>query len=404
MALWHMTRDDLDRAPHFMQQNQQQQQQHDGTICVENTLSTKTVLRHIPTGLTSLDHQLRGGVRVGTITEIVGLTASAKSQMAMQLCIMAGIFLGQGSVYMDSEKKLSLHRLEEMAMSASRQHVKRQRHQQLVAASQKTTTTSSPPPPRRYQEADEDEEEQSFRHCRAFLANVSIHTPSTMEELFATLALVEDDVYLRNERAQEEEASLDRQQQYANTAAAAITSATTTATFPVRLLILDSIAAPARREFGSGSAPQRAATVMQCAQTLKRLADELQLAVIVLNQVDHASTTSSSSSSTSLLLQQQQQHRAALGTAWHHCVSTRIYLSSSLPPPLQQPPTDGDDRFGNNNNNNNSTALSCTTTQQEQLTRIPRLASVVKSNVTGPGRSVSFEVSTRGLVETMFPM
>jgi RecA/RadA recombinase len=93
--------------------------------------------------------------------------------------------------------------------------------------------------------------------------------------------------------------------------------------FPIRLLIVDSIAAPMKRDFGSDSAPQRAAAVFQCAQTLKRLADQLHLAVVVINQVGLADSTRSDPPGGVSV-------RAALGTSWHHCVSTRLLMEHEV--------------------------------------------------------------------------
>jgi RecA/RadA recombinase len=71
-------------------------------------------MRYLPTGISSLDRHLRGGVRVGTITELVGKAGVGKTQLAMQLCVMAARY-GQGCVYIDTEQKLSLDRMREIA-------------------------------------------------------------------------------------------------------------------------------------------------------------------------------------------------------------------------------------------------------------------------------------------------
>jgi len=145
----------------------------------------------------------------------------------------------------------------------------------------------------------------------------------------------------------------------------------------VRLLVIDSIAAPARREFGVGSAAAQAAAILQIAQTVKRLADQFQLAVLIINQVGGSSSSSNADTNN---FQQQQQHsntaiafaptvKAALGTAWHHCVSTRIQLEHHIAAAGQE--------------------------QQQGV----RHATVVKSNLVGPSAPLSFQVTTEGLVE-----
>ena len=81
-----------------------------------------TKMRHVPTGLPVLDHALRGGLRVGTITELVGRAGTGKTQLAMQLCVMAARY-SQGCIYIDTEKKLSLPRLREIAEQRQREAV-----------------------------------------------------------------------------------------------------------------------------------------------------------------------------------------------------------------------------------------------------------------------------------------
>ena len=46
-------------------------------------------MRYLPTGLVPLDERLKGGFRVGTLTELVGQAGSGKTQMAMQAIVMA---------------------------------------------------------------------------------------------------------------------------------------------------------------------------------------------------------------------------------------------------------------------------------------------------------------------------
>ena len=54
------------------------------------------------------------GVRVGTITELVGRAGVGKSLLGLQLCI-AAVHSKRGSIYFDTEQKLtSVHRLQEI--------------------------------------------------------------------------------------------------------------------------------------------------------------------------------------------------------------------------------------------------------------------------------------------------
>ena len=60
-------------------------------------------------------HFLRGGFACGNISELVGRAGVGKSQLALQLCIMAARYNHQTSIYIDTEQKLSIARLQEMA-------------------------------------------------------------------------------------------------------------------------------------------------------------------------------------------------------------------------------------------------------------------------------------------------
>ena len=71
-------------------------------------------IRYLPTGMHSLDSLLRGGFACGNISELVGRAGVGKSQLALQLCIMAARY-NKASIYIDTEQKLSIARLQEMA-------------------------------------------------------------------------------------------------------------------------------------------------------------------------------------------------------------------------------------------------------------------------------------------------
>jgi RAD51-like protein 1 len=315
-------------------------------------LSRADRMRYLPTGISSLDRHLRGGVRVGTITELVGKAGVGKTQLAMQLCVMAARY-GQGCVYIDTEKKLSLDRMREIA-------------------SKRASTFNAVPPPHSngdslegafsyggdegstndFQLGGGDERQSStqngdfssaqlqYQSPHNVFQNVTVHSPASTDELLAVMATIEDEIFLRNQEAVEP----------------------TSIKFPVRLLVLDSIAAPARRDFGSGSAPQRAAIIFQCAQTLKRLADQLHLAIVVINQVGAVGSTHEDGD--------PGTNRAALGTSWHHCLSTRILMEYQ----------------------NSLTSAGAPVNRNGEV----RQATIVKSNLTGQA-CVPFEVSALGV-------
>ena len=178
-----------------------------------------------------------------------------------------------------------------------------------------------------------------------------VKTPSSTEELILTLSQVEEDILQRN--------------------------LTSNNIWPVRVLVVDSIAAPLRRDFGSDAYRQRSAAIFACAQTLQRLAETLHLAVVVINQVGAVGD----SMQTSL-----HSVKAALGTSWHHCVSTRLVLDQveiqETRPELEQyhGQEEGWTDFGN---------LSSTKT---------RTVDIAKSNIV-PHATIQFEICNAGIVD-----
>lgn len=90
----------------------------------------------------------------------------------------------------------------------------------------------------------------------------------------------------------------------------------------VALVVVDSVAAAVRREFSSSSLAARQAALVAEAAALKFLAETFSVPVIVANQV---TTIVDASGGSSVIT-------AALGTAWAHCVNTRLTLEQSPDP------------------------------------------------------------------------
>jgi RecA/RadA recombinase len=152
-------------------------------------------------------------------------------------------------------------------------------------------------------------------------------------------------------------------------------------TYPVKLIILDSIAAPTRRDFGGEDAKERVNAILQIAQMLKQISGELNVSIVVINQIENNGNRNSNRNRNNLgrsygNTNHQQSTitpvKASLGTSWHHCVSTRVLL--------EYVHDYGDDN-GNGNDYGSTTGI-----------RQGRKATVVKNNLVGCA-SVNFEVT-----------
>lgn len=237
-------------------------------------------MKFLPTGIYPLDDTyLAGGVRIGSLTELVGPPGSAKTQLAIQIAVGAAAFR-QGTIYIDSEQKMSLPRLRQIA-----------EQRRIVNHSIENDPTFNPPEGR----TNSRWRNMQFAPSNDVLQNLTVHSPSNMNDLQETLLSLEHEIFERNHKA--EEANSD-----------------SSAHFPVRLIVVDSIAAPAKRSFDSSTRLEQATALMGCAQLLKRLAFEHHLAVVVVNQVVGSAVES-------------ETPGAALGMAWHHCVTTRLELN-----------------------------------------------------------------------------
>lgn len=97
----------------------------------------------------------------------------------------------------------------------------------------------------------------------------------------------------------------------------------------VRLVIVDSIAALLRYEYGSGTSQmvERSRVLFSQANQLKQIADQLQVVVVVINQVSDYVDDSR------LVLSDFASHKKrvvpALGLAWSNCINSRLLLSKT---------------------------------------------------------------------------
>ena len=348
---------------------------------------------------------------MGTITEIVGRAGAGKTQLAMQLCVMAARHC-QGCIYIDTEKKMSLPRLQEIAEKraaignvthivnvggspAANPHFSYNQAESFASASALTHDSSqlglsslSP-------------SHIPYRRPKEVLDNVTVLSPSTTSELLSALVEVEELILNRNDEAMDDIVAAEHPVEMNNTNNSSSNDPLPSKAFPVRLLILDSIAAPTKRGFGNESVAERAAGIFQCAQRLKQLAHQLGLAVLVINQVvlEQTPTTGGSpipaarnlspTQHTESLTAQNMENKvfvkAALGTSWHHCVATRIILEQN-----QQQQQE-------NYNAYSKSPSGAAATTNSALRATKRTATIVKSNVVGL-QSIEFQVVGSGVL------
>lgn len=250
----------------------------------------------ISSGLPTIDNYLRGGFSTGSITEVVGRAGVGKTHLAQQLCVLAATRSGGGAIFIDTENKLSLSRMHEIAINRSRR--------------EKTSNTMN---------------SRGSVHpndvAQHVLENVTVRSFLSTKELLETLDELVLEITQRNAEAE------------------------TQSRLPVRLLVIDSIAAPIRRDFdmmssssgSSSSAAQRAAALLQIGQKLNQLASDFNLAVVVINQVGVGGNSNQQGDyqRNDALDIRDGEFTASLGTVWQYCVSTKIILEHDEDPHKQ---------------------------------------------------------------------
>ena len=339
--------------------------------------------RYLSTAMSTLDFNLNGGIRIGSVTEISGRAGVGKSQLAMQLCIVASKF-NQGSIYIDTEQKMSLPRMYEMA------------HERFLSSTLNGRNNS-----------DSVKKTNDYKSSDIVLQNVIVHKPQSTNEMVSIISKLEEEILIHNEEA------LENEQSCHNTTVTNESNSTVTK-YPIRFLMIDSIAAPTRRDFGSESANERVSAILQISQTLKRMADQLQIAVVVINQVglvnmdDRMNDNFSKPITNTFELTKNDgsdfvKVAASLGVSWHHCVSTRILLEHERDPHRQASEIDlAQEAAMTGESHHKGFNHSSSQRQIWMMERgLVRTASVVKSNVVGYS-TMYFHITKIGVCELDF--
>ncbi|GAQ81274.1 DNA-repair protein XRCC3 [Klebsormidium nitens] len=238
------------------------------------TLTIADVREVLSVGCQVLDACLRGGVRCGDITEFVGESTAGKTQLCLQLLLtlQSQYSGGANALYIHTEGHYPGRRLQELAVV---------RRDALAAIGEPGSNNSF-----------------SIDH-------IFVEAIQTPDELLDFLK--------------------DR-----------LPSLLHTSTKPLKLLIIDSIAALFRTEYDNTTAElgRRTKVLFQVASQLKKFAEREGAAVVIINQVvdffEAADKDFQGQSQIGNLESMETSGRRvapALGLAWSNCISTRIFLS-----------------------------------------------------------------------------
>jgi RecA/RadA recombinase len=260
----------------------------------------------------SIDGLLGGGIALGQVTEIAGLPGTGKTQLAMQLCVLARLPQIYGGVqgqalYIDAEGSFIPERVWSMA-SALVGHVeataaRRNRkscnqddgNSKGVEKTRKLAATSSP-----------------VLTTEQIMDSIQVFRVHDETALLATLYSLPH--YLQEQKRKLQAKETNDSQQPSQ--------------LPVKLIIIDSIAFHFRAVTPTDSNYyyKRTKTIVNLAALLGSLASEYNVAVVAINQMTtkvgdsgRRGVPSSSSFSTKIV--------PALGESWAHATATRLLLS-----------------------------------------------------------------------------
>ncbi|RDD37656.1 DNA repair protein RAD51-like protein 2 [Trichoplax sp. H2] len=232
---------------------------------------------YLSTSLSPLDCALRGGLRLSNLTELVGPPGSGKTQFCIMLSILAT--LPNEMLGLDGS---TIYIDTEASFTAER----------LV----EMATCKFP------------EYFSNREHLSKLTQRVCVSVQLESRSLVNRQALLslEEDIIKRN----------------------------------VKLIIVDSIASPVRKEFDRTSSTQRGQILSKQAAILKRIAEAFSIPIIITNQIttsynqrkndsindEDVSNIQADDSSTTAFEDHRPHIIAALGETWAHNVNTRLFL------------------------------------------------------------------------------
>lgn len=266
--------------------------------------------RHVVTFCKAVDKLLGGGVSLGQVTEISGLPGTGKTQLGIQLSVLARLPRAFGGVegrtlYVDAEGSFVPERAYSMA-DALCDHVhattrRRRRRQQQHSRDRNST-------------ADDISSNFTIEHILDSIDVFRVHDETA---LLATLYSLRS--YVEKSQQQWENRQHENQQEEYNDSMVT-TDDGSVSSLPVKLIVIDSIAFHFRAIAPTDSSyyVQRTKTLTSVAAYLGDLASKHDVAIVVINQM---TTKINNYSNTTTLI-------PALGESWAHATATRLLLSN----------------------------------------------------------------------------
>jgi RAD51-like protein 1 len=235
-----------------------------------STLARERARRALPLGVAGLDRALRGGLPP-SVTEVCGAAGAGKTQLCLT-ATAAALAAGGRVVFLDTEASFSPSRLRELLAA---------RFPQAFGGGGGGGGAAAA--------------------AAAALARVSVFSPRTLADAVDACAALEEHVLAAGD---------------------------------VRLVVVDSVAALARRDFDGaapgGSMAARAELLLRLSSALKALADVFSLPILLTNQVTTrfaARPPPGGAAGCDAAL--DAELTPALGPTWAHAVNTRLLLGVS---------------------------------------------------------------------------
>ena len=252
---------------------------------------SRTPGMYLPSGLAALDAAMGGGFIVGTLSEVCGPPGVGKTQLCLSACVQCivqrakeenNVVNGSGKysiLYIDTEMKFSAQRLQEIALHGFPSLFQEQTHGEL---------------------SDHDDYDGGGSHSNldGLLRSISVIQPTSSLDLLQRIQGMQSDVISNG----------------------------------VRLVILDSVAALARRE--QLMEHEKEKCIVGQAAALKILAESCKCVVLATNQIQPCSPKQEIHEEIleDTILDQGVAYHSSLGTVWQHCVTSRLVMCTNASP------------------------------------------------------------------------